>query len=94
MKKAVLYIAPEYYWDAQALVLFDEEGAITKIVSINKFYKVRGNWFEIFTTLGGSGSGFSPGDLERKIYIGDREFDTIKVSGEQLTNLKNNKIVP
>lgn len=43
----------------------------TKITTVNKFYEVSDEWIIIYETVGGSGYGYSKGDVLQKIFIGD-----------------------
>jgi adenine specific DNA methylase Mod len=45
-----------------------------KIADINKFYDVTTDWIIIYDTVGGSGTGYSKGDILNKIFIGNAEF--------------------
>jgi hypothetical protein len=45
-----------------------------KILVVNKFYEVTTDWIFIYDTIGGSGTGYSKGDIVAKIFIGDSEF--------------------
>lgn len=45
-----------------------------KIADINKYYDVTADWIIIYDTNGGSGTGFSKGDILLKIFIGNAEF--------------------
>ena len=45
-----------------------------KITDVNKFYDVTHEWITIYDTAGGSGTGWSKGEILAKIFIGDSEF--------------------
>lgn len=94
MKRAILYFYPGWHWDSHTLVLFKANGAWEEFIRINKFYVVSSDWFEIYETLGGSGSGFSPGELRRRVYIGDREYKKVQLTEDEYHNLTMNKIFP
>jgi len=50
-----------------------------EIETINRFFSVDEEWIYIYKTVGGTGTGFSRGDLIRKIFIGDCEFEHIEI---------------
>lgn len=67
-----LFTIKEYrnrFW--QVAEVFKNEKSICEI---NKFYDVTPDWIIIYDTSGGSGYGYSKGDIIRKIFIGDSEF--------------------
>lgn len=45
-----------------------------EICTINCFYEVTPDWILIYNAKGGSGYGYTKGELIQKIYIGDGEF--------------------
>ena len=50
-----------------------------EIIPINRFYSIDKDFICIYNTMGGSGYGYSPGDVIQKVYIGDCEFEEIAV---------------
>lgn len=69
MKKCILYWRGNDFWSKGTVVI---DGAI--VARINKFYEATPEWILIFDCFGGSGYGYSKGDLIEKIFIGDCEF--------------------
>ena len=74
MDKFTLKHYKNKFWDIADLFKND-----LLIAKINKFYEVTEDWIFIFETEGGSGTGFYKGEVVRKIYIGDSEFEKIEV---------------
>ena len=50
-----------------------------KIADINKFYEVDKDWILVFSCVGGSGTGWSKGELIQKIFIGNAEYKKIEI---------------
>ena len=51
-----------------------------KIATINRFYNINDNWIFIYDTNGGQGTGYKKGELLKKIFIGNSEFEKIDCS--------------
>ena len=69
MDKFILKEYPRRFW--QIAEVFKNG---FKIADINKFYEVTSEWIFIYSTKGGTGTGWSKGELIRKIFIGESEF--------------------
>lgn len=48
--------------------------------NINLYYDVTPEFILIYETEGGTGTGFRKGDIKRKIYIGNSEFEKIETN--------------
>lgn len=69
MDKVVLEINDNVFWNIGKVY---KNGKL--IANINKFYEVTKDFIYIYDTAGGSDS-IKKGELIRKIYIGDCEFE-------------------
>lgn len=69
MDKYELKIYENRVWNIAELFKNNESVAL-----INKFYEYDKNWFIIYKSEGGQGTGFYPGSILQKIFIGDAEF--------------------
>lgn len=49
------------------------------IAKINCFYEVTPDWIFIYEPKGGSGTGYKPGEMIQKIFIGDCNFRKIEL---------------
>ena len=75
MKMAILTITKGNIWCIGRLEIKHDSGLVVGY-SINQYYEVTPDWFIIFSTEGGSGTGFRRGQMTTKIFIGDCEFLT------------------
>jgi len=78
IKKITLVEYPNSYWHV-ADVIVDDAHERT-FFKINKFYDVKKDYIIEYEATGGSGIGFKPGKVIRKIFIGDAEFETIQIN--------------
>ncbi len=75
-KKIVLKLFPNKMWSV-ALVEIYNDNVLNKTININKFYEVNDDYIIIYDTIGGSGTGFTKGDVLHKIKI-DCDFETLR----------------
>ena len=78
MKNFILKKYTNRFWSVAELEIYKNEKLVETIL-INKFYGVTKDWFFEYDASGGSGIGYKPGEIIRKIYIGDSEFKQIVV---------------
>jgi len=69
MDQLVLRSYPRRFWNVAEVL---KNGV--KVADINKYYEVTPEWIFIYGTIGGTGTGWSQGELVRKIFIGESEF--------------------
>lgn len=67
---------PKRCWEV-AEVIVKDFGVELKTYNVNLFYEVDNKFIYIYETVGGSGYGYSKGNLKNKISIEDAEFNTI-----------------
>lgn len=79
MKKYLLKKYKNRVWQVAELLIYEGERLI-KTISINRFYEVTDQWFYQYDEVGGSGYGYKKGDIIRRIFIGDAEFETIEIN--------------
>jgi len=65
-------------WCVAELSIFEED-KLTETVSINKFYEVDEGSIRIYDTIGGSGYGYSKGNLLRKVSLSGKDFKTVTI---------------
>jgi hypothetical protein len=76
MKEVTLTVFPNRFWHKADLnIKYDKSRSET--IQINKFYDISPEWIYIYDTEGGTGTGFTKGNLIQKVFIGDAEFRTI-----------------
>ena len=76
MKKYILKNYPQRFWHIADLEVY-LNGELIETIYINKFYDVTADWFIEYDASGGSGIGWHKGEVIRKIYIGDSEFEAV-----------------
>ena len=76
MDEYILFKFPNRFWDVAELIHV-HDGRIIEAININKFYEVDSNWFYIYDTVGGQGTGYKKGELLRKICIAGCEFKSV-----------------
>jgi len=74
-KKVVLIKHINQFWNTADIEIYVND-KLTETVNVNKFYDINPDWIIIYDTVGGSGTGWNKGNIIRKIYIGDAEFET------------------
>ena len=88
MRKAILIEYPDHYWHVADFFVLNH-GRVERTERINKFFKVDENWMVIYETVGGSGTGFSAGEMNCRINISDCEF--YRAEGSSSCECKNNE---
>jgi len=78
-KKFILLVYSNNFWNLAEMERW-EDGVKKETIRVNKFFKVTEDWFFIYGALGGSGTGWIQGDIEQKIYIGDAEFEQVRIA--------------
>lgn len=73
-KKFILKVYPLNVWCRAELECY-EDGELKETISINRFYDVTQDWIFIYDESGGTGYGYKKGDILRKVFIGDAEFE-------------------
>ena len=61
------------YW--QKAEIFKNDRLIAKA---NRFYDVTPDWIFIYDEIGGSGYGYTKGEILHKIFIGNCEFEKVQ----------------
>ena len=77
MKTYVLKKYKGVVWGVAELFVCEgdpESSLFTSLIKINLFYEVDSNWFSVYDTIGGTGTGWRKGELIRKINISDGEY--------------------
>lgn len=72
MNKITIKEYPQNFWGVASIFKNGQ-----KIADVNKFYDVSADWILIYSTVGGTGTGWRKCDIERKIYIGDCELERV-----------------
>lgn len=72
MDKITIKEKKQNFWNVAEVFKNNEHMA-----TVNKFYEVDKDWIYIYDTLGGSGTGWSKGQLLKKISITNCEFEII-----------------
>lgn len=80
MKRFILTTYTQNFWGASELKMY-ENNELIEITPINKFFTISEDWIFIYNEIGGSGIGFKRGDIIKKIFIGDSEFEHITIKG-------------
>lgn len=77
MKSFKLIVYPRRFWHKADLEISIDNN-IVEIIAVNRFYEINNDFFTIFDTVGGQGTGYNKGNILRKINISECEFETIK----------------
>lgn len=80
MKKFILREYTSHFWHCFDLEEY-QDGILIRIIPINRFCKVEGDFVIEYEPVGGNcEGGWKKGDVVKKIYIGNAEFEKIKTS--------------
>ena len=74
-RKIILEVNSQGYWKEYRLIELPEKVLHEHKSQCPFFYEAEGEWIRIFDSIGGSGTGYFKGELLKKIFIGDSEFE-------------------
>ncbi len=76
MDKILITKYPNRFWQVAKIEKFRDDNLVETIM-VNRFMEVNEDWVLVFDTVGGSGTGYSKGELLRKISTSNSEVSTV-----------------
>lgn len=77
MKKYILIEYPQHFWGCFDLEEYID-GVLNRIIELNKYCEVNGDFIIEYDAEGGSGIGWKKGEVIKKISIKGAEFEKVK----------------